>query len=75
MFNCVIFMKKIKNLYVRTQKSEKINKDIEGMKNFLKEFTIIEKRDKEEIEIWNEYLIYAIAFNTNIVNKYKNIIC
>lgn len=33
-----------------------------GLKKFLKEFTLIKKREPIEIKLWNEYLIYAQMF-------------
>jgi len=36
-----------------------------GLKNFLNDFSIINERESEEIKIWNDYLIYAIAMGVN----------
>ena len=33
-----------------------------GFIRFLKEYTIIDTRDTEEIYLWEEYLVYAVAF-------------
>ena len=33
-----------------------------GFRKFLKDYTLIEKRDLEEIHLWEEYLVYSVAF-------------
>lgn len=59
----------IKYSYVRTEKGKEINKKLEGLKNFLKDFSILDEREQKEISIWKEYLVYSVLFNQN-----KNII-
>jgi len=54
-------------------------------KNFLKEFTLLDKKTVKDIHLWDEYLIYALVLEVNkniyedenlrdIVNKVKKII-
>lgn len=62
--------------YFRTKKGEEVNKKLEGLKNFLKDFSILSEREKHEIALWDEYLIYSVLFNHNnaITEKYKKLI-
>lgn len=43
-----------------------------GLKNFLNDFTIINERNMNEIKIWEDYLIYAIAMGVNkkVISEY-----
>ena len=54
-------------------------------KNFLKEFTSLDKKNLNDIHLWDEYLIYALVLDVNkniyedeklkeIVNKVQKII-
>ena len=72
-----LFSHKIKeNPYFRTKISEEINNKLEGLKNFLKDFSILDERNTKEILLWDEYLIYSVLFSHNkkIVEKYKDLI-
>ena len=53
------------NSYERTEIGEEINKNIEGLKNFIKDFSILSEREQEELTIWDDYLIYSVLFNQN----------
>ena len=46
------------------------------LKNFLSEFSIIDKRKIEELLLWDDYLIYSVMFglNSDIIVKYKELI-
>lgn len=61
--------------YVRTEKGNDSNRMLEGLKNYFKDFSNIETRKKEELSIWEEYLIYSILFglNDDIVNETKDL--
>ena len=69
------WFKFMKNPYVRTEKGEDINIKLEGLKNYIKDFSILPERKKEELTVWGEYLIYATLFgyNNNVVNYYDKI--
>lgn len=62
--------------FKRTEKGEEINTNLEGLKNYLNEYSLIEKRSYEEIKIWEDYLIYSVIFKQNskltkeIIEKY-----
>lgn len=57
-----------------TKEGTEIRKKLEGLKMFLKDFTNIDKREINEIILWDDYLIYSVIFglNKDIINKYKN---
>ena len=76
-WSLIILCAKIKSdNYFRTKKGEEVNKKLEGLKNFLKDFSILSEREKHEIALWDEYLIYSVLFNHNnaITDKYKKLI-
>lgn len=62
--------------YVRTEKGEEINKKLEGLKIYLKEYSYLEEKKESEIVIWEEYLVYSVLFNQNtkIMEAYKKYI-
>lgn len=51
--------------YERTEIGEEINKKIEGLKNYMKDFSILNEREQQELMIWEEYLIYSVLFEQN----------
>ena len=63
-------------VYIRTLKAQNLNNMIDGIKNFFKDFSQIERRTKEEFILWKEYLMYSVLFNINKQAKeeYKKII-
>lgn len=77
-FNTYI-IKTSKNSYVRTKKGEEINKKLEGLKNYLKDFSTIHEKDEKSLTLWEDYLIYSVIFNQNIkivkniCDKYLNL--
>lgn len=77
-FSCVlvfilIFMKIWafdKNKWVKTQKGYEIFTKIVGLKNYVKDYSMLSDSELKEIAIWDDYLIYAIIFNnTSKLNK------
>ena len=64
------------NNYIRTKKGEELNENLEGLKNYLNDFSIMNERDEKSLTLWENYLIYSVIFNqnTNIIkdlwNKY-----
>lgn len=63
-------------MYKRTKAGEELNRKIEGLKIFLKDYSLLEKRDFKEIELWEEYLIYSVLFghNKKILKEYEKYI-
>ena len=69
------FMNKV-NPYVRNKNANEINDKLEGLKKYIKEYSLMNERKKEEINIWEDYLIYSVIFgeNTQIVKEIIKII-
>ena len=65
---------KFKNPYVRSELGEEVNKKLEGLKNFLKDFSSLEEKNIEELILWEDYLVYSVLFNQNkkIINEIYN---
>ena len=59
--------------YFRTENGNELNRKIEGLKKFLKDYTLLDERGKEQLVVWKEYLVYSVLFNDNkiILNQYK----
>ena len=53
------------NSYRRTEKGEEINKNIEGLKQYIKDYSLLKDKDKEALTVWEEYLIYSVIFDIN----------
>ncbi len=62
--------------YYRTEKGEMLNNKIKGLKNFLVDFSNIQKKELKDLSLWDEYLIYSVIFGKNdkIVDKIYDII-
>lgn len=77
-FNTYILKMK-KNNYIRTKKGEALNENLEGLKNYLKDFSTMDERDEKSLALWEDYLIYSVIFNQNtktvknMLDKYINI--
>ncbi len=56
---------KVLNIYVRTEKGEEIHKKLEGLKNYLKDFSRLDEKNSKEIMLWDSYLVYSVIFNQN----------
>lgn len=62
--------------YIRTPKGERVNEKLEGLKNYLKDFSLINEKDEKSLVLWEDYLIYSVIFNQNtkivkdMYNKY-----
>lgn len=51
--------------YVRTEKGEEINKKIEGLKKYIKDYSLLDEKSQKELIVWEEYLIYSVIFGLN----------
>ena len=66
----------IKHNYKRTRKGVDVINKSYAFKNFLKDFSIIDKRNEKELIMWEYYLVYAVALGVNekindkVINKY-----
>ena len=59
-------IKSKKNSYIRTTKGEAINEKLEGLKNYLKDFSLMNEKSEESLILWEDYLIYSVIFNQNV---------
>ena len=63
--------------YRRSEKGEELNKKIEGLKQYIKDYSLLKNKDKDALKIWEEYLIYSVIFDindTNIVQEILNFV-
>lgn len=60
--------------YIRSEKGSEINSKLEGLKKYIKEFSILPEREQKEIKLWREYLIYSVMFDMNkkVVDEIKS---
>ena len=42
-----------------------INEKLEGLKNYLKDYSSIDEMDENGLALWEDYLIYSVIFNQN----------
>ena len=70
---CLYSMKSQENLYDRSKSAEELNHKLEGLKNYINEYSLLKDKTSEEIRLWEDYLIYSVIFNQNndIVEEYK----
>ncbi len=55
----------INKVSCRTELGEYINEKLEGLKNYIKEYSYLNEKEKEYLNLWDEYLIYSVMFNQN----------
>jgi uncharacterized membrane protein len=48
-----------------TEKGEKTKNRIEGLKRFINDYSSLDEKDKKEVVLWDDYLIYAVLFEQN----------
>lgn len=72
-FICFYTINYQKNPYVRNKNAEELNQKLEGLKNYLKEYSFLDNKEAEDIVVWEDYLIYSVIFNQNqnIILEYK----
>lgn len=58
--------------YIRSKNGEKLNKKLEGLKMYLKDYSLLSEKDANAIELWEDYLLYSVIFgqNKSVVNEY-----
>lgn len=66
------------NGYKRTSTGKILSEQIGGMQKYIHDFSLLSEREKEEVKLWNDFLVYAIILEENekIIDdifKYKNI--
>lgn len=67
---------KIGHQYIRTVEGKKLNKKIDGLRRYLKDYSNLSERESKEIELWEDYLIYSVMFGQNekVVEEYEEYI-
>lgn len=57
--------------YVRNDEGKALNAKLEGLRKYLTDFSKIEDKSKEQLILWEEYLIYSVIFriNTKVVDE------
>lgn len=55
----------VKNKLIRTSEGNKITEYIYGLKNFINDFTLLSEREKKELVLWDDFLIYAVVLEEN----------
>lgn len=53
------------NPYIRKKEGKELNTKLEGLRKYLKEFSILNEKEYQELIMWKEYLIYSVIFNQN----------
>lgn len=62
--------------YTYTNKGRKIFLNLMGLKEYLQDYSVIEERTKEDLILWEEYIIYSVMFGINdkiIKEVYQNL--
>lgn len=62
--------------YKRTNDGIIINKKVNGLKKFIKDFSSLDEKEYKQINLWKEYLIYSVIIDNNdkVVNQMKKFI-
>ena len=57
--------------YKRTKKGKILTEELAGMRNFIHDFSNLKDADKEQIVLWDSFLVYAVVLeeNQNIVKE------
>lgn len=55
----------------RTDKGEEVNEKLEGLKNYIKDYSNLDEKKENDLTLWEDYLIYSVIFdqNTEIVKR------
>lgn len=64
------------NPFIRNKKAKAINIKLEGLKKYIKDYSLLDKKNYQNIAIWKNYLIYSVIFgqNTKIVDDTMKIL-
>lgn len=68
----------VNNSYERTREGKILVEQIAGIKNYIHDFSLLSEKDKENIVLWEDFLIYAVLLEENEIivkdiYKYRNI--
>ncbi len=76
-FSDIVYFALQLNSHKRTTKGEEINKKIEGLRQYINDYSLLSQAEKESLELWEDYLLYTIIFDMNttgIVEKMSKLI-
>lgn len=51
--------------YIRTKEGKEINKKIEGLRRYILDYSMMDNKNKEDLIIWEEYLVYSVILGIN----------
>ena len=61
-FDSIMIMKSKRLL---TKKGKDIKRKLCGLKMYLNDFSAMKSKDLNEIDLWDEYIIYSVVINEN----------
>ncbi len=69
-FSTIVYIKSYyrmnkQNPYIRNKQARNINKKLEGLRNYMKDFSQLSKSQYNEIVLWEDYLIYSVILGQN----------
>lgn len=70
-FRYIYYLSIEKSKYIRTELGEKLVEEIAAMQRYIHEFSLLSEKEKKDIELWEDFLVYAVVLeeNTNIVKE------
>ena len=57
--------KYVKNPTFRTKEGKELNIKLEGLKRYIKEYSLLNDKTDSSVEIWEDFLIYSVIFKQN----------
>lgn len=69
-FSTIVYIKSYyrmnkQNPYIRNKKARNINKNLEGLRKYVKDFSQLSESQYNEIILWEDYLIYSVILGQN----------
>ena len=69
-FSTIVYIKSYyrmnkQNPYIRNKKARNINKKLEGLRKYVKDFSQLSESQYNEIILWEDYLIYSVILGQN----------
>lgn len=61
----VMYPKALITTYIRTDIGKEIARKGKALKNYIKDFSKLDSRNKKELIMWEDYLIYSVGFGIN----------
>lgn len=51
--------------FIRSKKGNEINKKLAGLRNYIKDYSMLDQKSMEALTLWEDYLIYSVMFGQN----------